>query len=453
MFKSYLYGEGDSNHSPLRRKHFENQSRETQEWLIDDQENFFQQSLSTPCLDVVEEAKGPFLTMIDGKVVYDFHGNAVHQVGFGHPRIIEAMKEQLDTLSFSTRRYTNKPAIRLGKKLAELAPGSLSKCLFAPGATSAIGMALKLARFTTGKYKTISMWESFHGASMDALSVGGEAHFRRQIGPLLPGAIHVPPIQTYRPLWEGASLDDRQLANYIEYIVKQDGEVGAFVMEPIRNTDVQMPSKAFMKQLRAICTEHNIKLIFDETAIGLGRTGQMFAFEHYGIEPDMVVLGKGLGGGAFPMAALLADQALDQVEETSLGHYTHEKSPVGATAALTTIEVIEEEGLLERSRQLECMVRDRLETMKESYSVIGDVRGVGLLFGIELVKDRDTKEKAREEADRIMHTCLQNGLSFKVSKGNVLQLCPPLTITEDQLTEALDILEQALLESENGKES
>ncbi|MGR9047394.1 (R)-1-hydroxy-2-aminoethylphosphonate ammonia-lyase [Halobacillus faecis] len=437
-------GEGDVNQSPLRQAWNEHLSDKTTQILQEDEHYFLHQSLSTPCLDVIERAEGSAFYNIEGKRYLDFHGNAVHQIGFQHPRVIEAMKQQLDTLSFSTRRYTNRNAIALAKRLTELAPDPLNKSLFAPGATSAIGMALKLARIATGKHKTVSMWESFHGASMDALSVGGEAHFRRQIGPLLPGAIHVPPIQNYRPNWEGAGLDDRQLASHIEYLFQQDPDIGAFVMETVRNTDVQLPSHAFMKKIRALCTEYDVKLIFDETAIGMGRTGRWFAFEHYDIVPDMVVLGKGLGGAVYPMAALLVDDSLDVAKDTSLGHYTHEKSPLGATAALTMIDVIQEEQLLEHLPLLEQKMKARLEEWKQRYSLIGDIRHIGFLFAVELVTDRTTKEKATAAAEAVMYHCLDHGLSFKVSKGNVLQLCPPLNLSHEDLDEALNILESAI---------
>ncbi|WP_281659154.1 aspartate aminotransferase family protein [Halobacillus sp. Cin3] len=446
-------GEGDINQSPLRQAWNEQLSDETTQMLHEDACFFLHQSLSTPCLDIIERADGAAFYNVEGKRYLDFHGNAVHHVGYQHPRVIEAMKQQLDTLSFSPRRYTNKPAIDLARRLAELAPDPLNKSLFAPGATSAIGMALKLARITTGKHKTVSMWESFHGASMDALSVGGEAHFRRQIGPLLPGAIHVPPIQNYRPNWEGAGLDDRQLASYIEYLFEQDADIGAFVMETVRNTDVQLPSQAFMKKIRTLCTEYDVKLIFDETTIGMGRTGRWFAFEHYDIVPDMVVLGKGLGGAVYPMAALLVDESLDAAKSTSLGHYTHEKSPLGATAAMTMIDVIHEERLLERLPVMETKMKARLEAWKQRFSLIGDVRHIGFLFAIELVTDRTTKEKAAGAAEAVLYHCLDHGLSFKISKRNVLQLCPPLNISDEDLDEALNVLEAALVTVQQREEN
>ncbi|KGX94017.1 4-aminobutyrate aminotransferase [Pontibacillus halophilus JSM 076056 = DSM 19796] len=438
-------GEGDINLSSLRTSWQEDTlSEDSYDLLRRDEEAFLHQSLSTPCLNVIERAEGPFLIDQDGRRTYDFHGNAVHQVGYGHPEVVKAVQEQLVQLPFSPRRYTNEQAVTLAERLLEIAPTPLSKVLFAPGATSAVGMALKLARIATGRHKTMSMWESFHGASLDALSVGGEAHFRRQIGPLLPGAIHIPPLSTYRPLWEGASLDDRQLAAYIEYTMEQDGEIGAFIMEPIRNTDVQLPSQAFMNKLRELCTKHGVQLIFDETATAFGRTGKWFAFQHYDVVPDMVIIGKGLGGGVFPMAGLLAADNLNVATDTSIGHYTHEKSPVGAAASLAMIHVIQQEQLLEKTATLSQLMREQLESLASRYEQIGDCRIIGLLCGVELVTDRNTKEKATNLAERVLYNCLSRGLSFKLSKGNVLQLCPPLTITKEQLLEALNLLELAL---------
>src|SRR5262245_57245042 len=189
-----LRSEGDLNTSPRRAAwQAENIDRETHHWLEEDAKYFLHQSLSTPCLDVLKSCRGAEITNFQGRDLLDFHGNNVHQVGFSHPYVLEAIKAQLQELSFCPRRYTNIPAIKLARKLTALAPGNLSRVLFAPAGTAAIGMAIKLARAATGRFKTISMWDSFHGASLDAISVGGEAIFRSGIGPLLPGCEHVPP--------------------------------------------------------------------------------------------------------------------------------------------------------------------------------------------------------------------------------------------------------------------
>lgn len=374
----------------------------------------------------------------------DFHGNNVHQVGFGNRRVINAIQEQMKTLSFCTRRYTNVPAVKLARKLAALAPGDLKKVLLAPGGTSAIGMALKLARVATGRFKTISMWESFHGASLDAISVGGEAIFRAGIGPLLPGTEHVPPPDPYRCVWGCGGECNLRCAEYVEYVMEKEGDIGAVIAETVRSTPV-IPSKEYWQRIRAACDRHGALLILDEIQ-GLGRTGKMFTFEHFNIVPDVVVLGKGLGGGVFPMAALIARKSLDVAPHLALGHYTHEKNPVACAAALAALEHIEEEGLLENARKLGGHALRRLEVMKAKYEVIGDVRGLGLLLGMELVKDRKTKEPNRDAAESVMYRALSEGLSFKVTMGNILTLTPPLTITKKEMDKALDILEDCIAE-------
>jgi 4-aminobutyrate aminotransferase len=208
------------NVSPRRKEWAaRNIDAETQKWLDEDSRYFLHQSLSTPCLDVLAACDGVYLQDLQGRRYLDFHGNSVHQVGFRNRRVIEAIEAQMETLPFCTRRYTNLPAIKLARKLAELAPGDLNKVLFAPGGTEAVGMALKLARAATGRFKTISMWDSFHGASLDAISVSGEALFRNGIGPLLPGAEHVPPPDPAHCPWDCGQECTLACARYVEYVL------------------------------------------------------------------------------------------------------------------------------------------------------------------------------------------------------------------------------------------
>jgi 4-aminobutyrate aminotransferase len=202
----------------------------------------------------------------------------------------------------------------------------------------------------------------------------------------------------------------------------------------VRSTDVQVPPRAYYEKLRAACDRHGALLILDEIAVCLGRTGTMFAFEPYGIVPDMVVLGKGLGGGLFPMAALVAREGLDIAGDRALGHYTHEKSPVGCAAALATLDVIESEDLLSRARSLGERALSRLRALKSS--AVLEVRGIGLLLAIEL--------NDAALAEEVMYRCLSRGLSFKVGQGNVLVLAPPLVIRDEDLDRALDIVEAAI---------
>jgi len=437
--------EGDINLTPARGTWLQNEvSEETKELLEKDAKYFMHQSMSTPCLDVLQNCEGPHMISVSGKKYLDFHGNNVHQIGFSHPKLVARLTEQLQNLTFSTRRYTNETAIQFAEKLTSYTPKGLNRILLTPNGSSAIGIAIKLARAITGKHKVVSFWDSFHGASLDAISVGGEAVFQEYMGPLMPGVERIPPPITYRGIFEGN--EDKAL-EYLQYVLEKDPEIGAFLAETIRNTDVQIPSKKFWKAARELCTKHGVLLILDEIPIAFGRTGTMFAYELFDIEPDILCLGKGLGGGIIPQAAIVTREEYNKFGHISLGHYTHEKSPLGAMAGLTLLEVLEEENILQKVKEDEEFIRKALYKMHRKYSLIGDVRGVGLLWGIELVTNRTTKEKAIAEAEEIMYECLKQGLSFKVSKGNVLQLSPPLTITREELEKAFEILNSAFLKT------
>ncbi len=432
--------EGDVNLT-ARRKQWEAEqlSPETRALLARDSRVFLHQSLSTPCFNALASARGAWIEDVEGRRYLDFHGNNVHQVGYGHPKVAEAVKRQLDQLPFSPRRFTNLAAVELAERLVQLAPGDLNKVLFAPGGTAAIGVALKLARLATGRHKTISMWDSFHGASLDAISIGGEAVFRRDMGPLLPGAEHAPPCDPRACLFGCGGTCNTRCADYVEYMLDKEQDVAAVIVETVRCTDVQIPPPDYYRKLRAACDRHGALLILDEIPIGLGRTGDWFAFERYGVVPDMVVLGKGLGGGVVPMAALIARDGLDIAPKRALGHYTHEKSSVGCAAALATLDVIEEEQLIERSRRLGQIALEQLRELKRRHAAIVDVRGIGLLMGIEL----DHADRAEDT----MYRCLEKGLSFKVGQGTVLNLSPALVIKESDLMLALNTLDEAIGES------
>jgi 4-aminobutyrate aminotransferase len=408
--------------------------------LEEDEKYFLHQSLSTPCLDVVARSRGSYLETLDGRRILDLHGNSVHQVGFGHPKVVEAVRRQMQSLPFCPRRYTNRPAIDLARKLAEISPGDLGKVLFAPSGTAAIGMALKLARVATGRFKTVSLWDAFHGASLDAISVGGEALFRRGIGPLLPGSEHVPPPDPRNCPFDCGGACNLKCADYLEYVLEKEGDVGAVVAETVRSTPYIPPSD-YWKHVRRACDRHGALLILDEIPNCLGRTGKMFACEHYDVVPDMLVIGKGLGGGIFPLAALIARERLDVAPDFALGHYTHEKNPVGCAAALAAIQVVETEGLAERAAELGAHALERLADLAARHTTIAEVRGLGLLLGVEV--EAPGGDSARL-AERILYSALEQGLSFKISMGNILTLVPPLTITLEELDSAIDILDAAI---------
>ncbi|MGR5139059.1 aspartate aminotransferase family protein [Vibrio jasicida] len=442
---THFRSEGDVNTTPARQAwNAAMDDERTQALLKRDSEVFLHQAMSTPCVDTLEAAEGIYIQDATGKKYMDFHGNNVHQLGYGHPHVIKRVQEQIAKLPFSPRRFTNETAIECAEKLTQICGGELNRVLFAPGGTSAVGMALKLARHITGNYKVVSLWDSFHGASLDAISVGGEACFRQGMGPLMAGVERIPPAVSYRGAFPVADGSDVHYADYLEYVIEKEGGVGAFIAEAVRNTDVQVPSKAYWKRIREICDKHNVMLIIDDIPNGMGRSGEWFTYQAYDIEPDMLCIGKGLGGGLVPIAAMVTKDKYNTAEQISMGHYTHEKSPIGCAAALATMEAIEQEGLLDKAKADSQFMREKLLEMKAKYPVIGDVRGIGMLWGIELVTDHESKARAYDEAEAVLYQCLNNGVSFKVSQGNVIQLSPPLIITREQLTEALAIFEEAI---------
>jgi 4-aminobutyrate aminotransferase len=431
-----MSAEGDGNLSEARRRWEQERLGETtREWLAEDARYFLHQSLSTPCLNVLAGCEGSTLVDLEGRRFLDFHGNNVHHIGFANPAVIEAITHQMQELPFCTRRYTNLPAIRLARKLAEIAPGRLNKVLFAPGGASAIGMALKLARLATGRFKTISLYDSFHGASLDAISVGGQALFRRGMEPLLPGALHVPPPDPRQCPFGCGDTCNLKCAEYAAYLMKREGDIGAVLVETVRATSL-IPPPGYLEVLREACDRHGALLIFDEIPHALGRTGRMFTCENFNVTPDILVIGKALGGGIFPLAALIAREDLDIAGEGALGHYTHEKNPVACAAALAAIDYTEANRLPERARELGSLALDRLRALQTRHPAIRAVRGLGLLLGVELA-DSAT-------AERVMYRSLEMGLSFKVTMGTVLTLTPPLIVTREEIESAVGILDRAI---------
>ena len=433
--------EGDVNSSPLRAAWRAGLDGATRALLDEDERVFLHQSLSTPCLDAIERAEGPWLVDVEGRRILDFHGNSVHQLGHGHPRVVAAIKEAIDRLPFCPRRYTNRTAIDLARRLGEVTPGDLAKVLFAPSGAAAVGMALKLARYATGRHKTLSMWDSFHGANLDTVSVGGEALFRRDLGPMMPGSEHLPPLHLAARFF-GDDRPFERYADYVDYVLGVQGDVAALVAEPMRWTTVEPPPPGFWPRVRESCTRHGTLLVFDEIPSGLARTGTMFVCEQAGATPDILVLGKGLGGGIMPMAAIVVDPRLDCAPQAALGHYTHEKSPVGCAAALATLDVIVEENLVERASELGRAGLARLGEIRSRSRLVAEVRGLGCYFGVEI--GGADRQAAEAMADRVLYACLERGLSFKLGGGIVVTLCPPLTIGDTDFATAFDILDTAL---------
>lgn len=454
MTHAIAQSEGDVNTSSLRAdwsvRALDDKTRAV---LAEDAAHFLHQSVSTPCLNAISKAEGIWIEDTGGRRYMDFHGNNVHHIGYGHRRLKDAITAQMEALPFAPRRYANEPATALAAKLAAITPGDLSKVLFTTGGSDAVEVAIKIARMATGRFKVLSFWDAFHGAGLGAGSLSGEALFRS--GPAaahMPGSSHVAPFACYRcPYGHKTGEDGRPdldacklaCAGMVDYVLEREGDVAAIIAEPVRAVPY-LPPPGFWKAVREACDRRGVLLIFDEIPTGLGKTGSMFACEQEGVVPDMLVLGKALGGGILPIAAVVARPELDVGGNWAFGHYTHEKNPVTARAALTTIEIIDDEGLVENARIVGEGALERLAEIKARQPAIGDIRGRGLLIGIELVEDRTTRRADAALAERVLYRALDRGLSFKTTMGNVLTLTPPLTVTPDQMLQALDILEQAI---------
>lgn len=439
--------ESDTNATPARSdwraRHINDEART----LLDrDAKSFIHQSVSTPCLSAIRHAEGIYIEDLAGRRYMDFHGNNVHHIGYGHPRLKRAITAQMDELPFTPRRFTSEPAVQLAEKLGEISPGTLSKVLFATGGSDAVEVAIKVARAATGRFKTLSFWDAFHGAGFGSSSVGGEALFRGgPHGPLMPGAEHIAPFGSFNCPYGGTNAQESgdACARMIEYVLGREGDFAAFIAEPMRAVPYVAPP-GFWQKVRDACDRHGTLLIFDEIPTGLGKTGAMFSCEHDRVVPDILVLGKGLGGGILPIAAVICRPELDVGGDWAFGHYTHEKNPVTARAALETIAIIEDERLVENAAKVGGAALERLNGWMNTIEQVGDVRGRGVFIGIELVVDRKTKTPARGLAERTMYAALERGLSFKTTMGNVLTLTPPLVTTESQMAQALDILQESL---------
>lgn len=442
----HRHTEGEANTSPARSEWTAQESdAPTRELLGRDADAFLHQSLSSPCLSTIAKAEGVWIEDTAGRRFMDFHGNSVHHIGYGHPRLVEAVKQQIDALPFAPRRFANEVATELAERLAALVPWP-AKVLFTTGGSDANEVALKIARAATGRFKTLSFWDSFHGAGFGASSVGGEATFRSHVaGPLLPGTEHVAPFNCFHCAYGHPGPDACGLAcaTMVDYTLAREGDTAALIAEPMRATPV-IPPPGYWPAVEASCREQDTLLVLDEIPTGLGKTGRFFAHDHDGVTPDIITLGKALGGGMLPIAAVIARAELDVAGDFAIGHYTHEKNPVTARAALTTLDIINDDGLAERAARLGESAMNRLREKLGPCSTVGDVRGRGLLFGIEIVADRDARTPDPDLAERICYACLAEGVSFKISAGNVLTLSPPLTIAEDDLAHALDIIESAI---------
>lgn len=436
--------QGDNNAGILREQYVANLDDATKYWLNEDATYFFHQALSTPVMNVLVKTDGAYIEDLSGNRFLDLHGNGVHNAGFSNPKVIEAVIKRLqEQLAFTPRRYTNIPAIALAKKLVEITPPALTRVLFCPGGSEAIEMAVSLAKQITGKWKTISYWDSYHGNGFQSSSIGGEEHFTTGQGPMVPGAFHVEFPNYYRNPWgltDEKAIDDLYIRQ-LKIILKRNPDVAALIAEPISATPV-VPSLYYWQQVRALCDEYGILIIFDEIIEGFGRTGKWFACEHF-ITPDVLVLGKTLGGGLMPFAGIVTKEKYNVLQHRSIGHFTHEKNPLCCTAGLETIAYIEENNLVENSAKLGDYLLAKLNELKECFPVIGHIAGRGLHLGIDLVLDPVTKERAVDYAECIMYDCMKQGIALKVIEGNILTMRPSLVISTTECDLIINALKNA----------
>jgi len=394
---------------------------------------------------VIEEGRGATLTDVDGNTFLDFTGGVgCLNVGHSHPRVVEAAQEQL--AKFSHTDFTIVPYevyVTLAERLIAAAPfRSPAKAAFFNAGTEAIENAIKFARSYTGRPAVIAFEGGFHGRTLLSLSLTSKTHpYKAGLGPFAPEIYRVPFPNEYR----GPSADEALAALERALITQVAAEtVAAIVIEPVQGEGgFVVAPKPFVEGVRRLCDEHGIVLVVDEVQTGFGRTGKFFAIEHYGIEPDLLTVAKSIAAG-LPLSGVIGKaEIMDAPGDSAIGG-TYVGNPVAQAAALAVLDVIEDESVSDRAAQLGETIRARMESWQERWPQIGDVRGLGLLMGIELLRDRKIIARATNEAEQVMYGALCRGLNFKVTMGNILTLTPPLTISQAELDQAFSVLEDCI---------
>jgi 4-aminobutyrate aminotransferase len=401
---------------------------------------------------VIDHAQGSYLYTVDGRRVLDFaSGIAVTNLGHGHPDVIKAAHEQLDKLVHISVVAHHPPAIQLAERIAALAPGKLDKVFFANSGAEAVEGAIKLARYVTGRPALIAFQGAFHGRTYGALSLtASKGYYRERYEPLLPSVYHAPYPYAYRnPTGPGEAATLDYVFNAIDEMLDSrvpPRNVAAFIVEPVLGEGgYVVPPAAFMPRLRALCDQHGILLIADEVQSGYGRTGKMFASEHTKVVPDIMTLAKSIASG-LPLSAIVASSKLmDQWEPAAHGS-TFGGNPVSCAAGIATLDVFEREGILKNSAEKGAELIRRLRDLQQRVPAIGDVRGLGLMVGVELVKQDGTPNTDLQK--QIRKVCLDSGMVV-LSCGphdNVLRLVPPLNLSQAELDEGWQILNGAFQE-------
>ena len=400
---------------------------------------------------VIQSGKGVWVKDVDGNEFLDFTaGIAVTSTGHSHPRVVRAVQRQAEKfLHMSGTDFYYDVQVKLAEKLAGLAPGKgRKKVFFTNSGAEAIEAAIKLARYHTGREKLISFFGAFHGRTLGALSLTASRVVQREkFGPLLPGVHQVGygycyrcPYHLYYPecdIWCVSYLEKELFKRTVP-----PEEVAAIVVEPIQGEGgMVVPPPGYHNMLRELTSRYKILLIVDEVQAGMGRTGKMFAIEHWGVEPDIITVAKGIASG-MPLGAMIAKSEL-----LDWGPGAHASTfggnPVACAAALETIDLLET-GLMQNAREVGEYLKNCLNELSRKYPLIGDVRGEGLMIGIELVKNRDTKEPAADERNKIVQKAFKRGLLLLGCGESGIRFTPALIVTREEVDVALEILERCL---------
>jgi len=402
----------------------------------------------------VTRASGAWIETSDGRRILDFtSGQICSTIGHNHPRIVTAIQQSLDEVIHLNSWMLSKPVLALAERLIELVPESLDKVLLVNTGSEANEVALRLAKMHTGRFEIVGLTRSWHGLQAGVASLnlaGGHAGY----GPLMPGTLALPAPYAYRcPIRHcNGTCDCSCLEAGFDMIDQQSvGSLCAVIAEPVLSAGgIIVPPPDYFQRLRTLCTERGMLLVFDEAQTGFGRLGTMFGFELYGIEPDILSVSKTLGGGV-PLAATLTSSEIEEdCYSKGFMHVTsHVSDPLPAAVGLAVINVIEEEGLVEQARLRGEYLMARLRELQQHHEQIGDVRGMGLLVGVELVEDRTTKEPADALGVAVGDECLQRGLSMNIVRStggmlNCFRMAPPLSITESEIDTAITIIEESL---------
>ncbi|HWJ05346.1 MAG TPA: acetyl ornithine aminotransferase family protein [Steroidobacteraceae bacterium] len=400
---------------------------------------------------VMSHGRGTEVWDVDGNRFLDFmSGIAVCSTGHAHPKVVEAVKAAADKFLHISSDYWHENMTALTERLAKHAPlGEPVMSFLCQSGTESVEGAIKLARYVTGRPRYIGFLGSFHGRTMGSLSFTSSKYTQQKgFAPTMPGVTHVPYPNTYRPLFAGKD-QGKAVLDYIRMLFERNvppTEVAAILVEPVQGEGGYLvPPDGFLAGLRAICDEHGILLIFDEVQSGVGRTGKMFACEHWGVQPDILTSAKGLGSG-LPIGAFMAKKRIMEKWARGAHGNTYGGNPLSCAAAIATLDLVESQYAANAAKVGEYFMT-RLRALQLEYPCIGEVRGRGLMIGMELIETDSERTPARALIDRLVTRAYHNGLLLLSCGVSTLRFMPPLCVTTDEVDEALDLLRNALDEA------